>query len=139
MAARRYPITAEVEGRKYSGHWRLMLDGRLCVSWSALREPRIVELSLGETPENVAPLVLKQMVERWLEEQRRPPPKPPKARRRVVKTERREEPADRQTLRKLVAEIAAGDYQDPKGHHLVQNTAYLEAVALLDLQDHLER
>jgi hypothetical protein len=42
-------------------------------------------------------------------------------------------------LRRLVAEIAAGDYRDGLRHRLVRNTAYIEATALLDLRDTLER
>lgn len=39
------------------------------------------------------------------------------------------------TLRTLVAEIAIGNYRDPLGHQLVLNTAYIEAVAMLELGD----
>jgi hypothetical protein len=42
-------------------------------------------------------------------------------------------------LRKLVAEIAAGDYRAQPGMRLTNNTAYLEAVALLETLDILER
>ena len=44
-----------------------------------------------------------------------------------------------EALRRLVAEIAFGSYRDPLGHRLTMNTAYLEAVALLDLSDTLAR
>ena len=43
------------------------------------------------------------------------------------------------TLRRLVAEIAASDYRDHLGHRLTMNTAYLDAVTLLDIRDLLER
>lgn len=50
-----------------------------------------------------------------------------------------EEPSELAALRKLLAEIAAGDYRDRLGHRLVRNTAYLEALALLQLREGLER
>jgi hypothetical protein len=50
-----------------------------------------------------------------------------------------EEPIHVTALRKLAAEIACADYRDPLGHRLVRNTAFLEAVALLQLRDQLER
>lgn len=40
-------------------------------------------------------------------------------------------------LRRLLAEIAMGDYRDKLGHQLVINTAYLEGVATLYLIDTL--
>lgn len=54
-----------------------------------------------------------------------------------------EAPADEDAaltaLRKLVAEIAADDYRAKIGSPLTNNTAYLEAVALLELRETLER
>lgn len=38
-------------------------------------------------------------------------------------------------LRRLVAEIAAGEYRDPLGQRLTLNTAYMEAATLLELRD----
>jgi hypothetical protein len=40
-------------------------------------------------------------------------------------------------LRALVAEIAAGGYRDRLGHQLTHNTAYLQAVAVLAIDDTL--
>lgn len=42
-------------------------------------------------------------------------------------------------LRRLVAEIGAGDYRDRIGHPLRNNTAYLGALALVQVADLLER
>ena len=42
-------------------------------------------------------------------------------------------------LRRLVAEIAADDYRAKIGSPLTNNTAYLAAVAFLELRDLLER
>lgn len=42
-------------------------------------------------------------------------------------------------LRALVAEIAADDYRAKIGSPLTNNTAYLKAIALLELRDTLER
>lgn len=42
-------------------------------------------------------------------------------------------------LRELVAEIAADDYRARIGSPLVNNTAYLKAVALLALRDAMQR
>ena len=39
------------------------------------------------------------------------------------------------TLRRLLAEIAVGDYRDGLGHPLTRNTAYIQAVAMLELVD----
>lgn len=50
-----------------------------------------------------------------------------------------EEDAVTAALRRLVAEIAAGDFRDRNGVGLTNNIAYLEAVALLNLTDLLER
>jgi len=38
-------------------------------------------------------------------------------------------------LSRLLAEIAFGDYRDPLGHRLTMNTAYIEAVTILELTD----
>jgi hypothetical protein len=38
-------------------------------------------------------------------------------------------------LRRLLAEIAVGDYRDRLGQRLTINTAYLEAVTFLELAD----
>jgi hypothetical protein len=43
--------------------------------------------------------------------------------------------SDLDLLRRLVAEIAAGDFRDKLGHRLTMNTAYLEAAAVLEIQD----
>jgi hypothetical protein len=43
------------------------------------------------------------------------------------------------TLRALVAEIAIGDYRDRLGHRLTQNTAYLEALTVLEIREMLEQ
>lgn len=51
----------------------------------------------------------------------------------------REEDSVDTALRRLVAEISVGDYRDPLGHALTLNTAYLKAVATLELNDLLER
>jgi hypothetical protein len=48
-----------------------------------------------------------------------------------------DEPQELTALRRLLAEIAAGDYRDRTGHALVRNTAYLEAVTLLNLRESL--
>lgn len=42
-------------------------------------------------------------------------------------------------LRGLLAEVAVGDYRDKVGNALTNNTAFLEAVAALELLDLLER
>lgn len=51
----------------------------------------------------------------------------------------REEGSVDAALRRLVAEIAVGDYRDRLGQTLTLNTAYLKAVATLELNDLLER
>ena len=38
-------------------------------------------------------------------------------------------------LRRLLAEIAVGDYRDALRHRLVMNTAYIDAVTILELSD----
>lgn len=42
-------------------------------------------------------------------------------------------------LRELVAEIAADDYRARIGSPLINNTAYLKAVALLETRDVMQR
>lgn len=42
-------------------------------------------------------------------------------------------------LRELVAEIAADDYRTRTGSPLTNNTAYLKAVALLELRETMQR
>ena len=41
-------------------------------------------------------------------------------------------------LRRLIAEIAVGDYRDPLHQRLTFNTAYIEGAALLQLNDTLD-
>lgn len=136
MAGPFYPVIAEVEGRRYAGNWTLKQGGRICVAWP--NGSRTVDLADKTRPEARARDVLKDMVADWLEEQRRPPPKPPRRPRPPPTAESGKPPAELDALRALVAEIAAGDYRDPKGHQLVLNTAYLEAIALLELTDYLQ-
>ncbi len=42
-------------------------------------------------------------------------------------------------LAELVHQIAIGQYRDPHGHAAVRNTAFLNAKALVDLQNVLEQ
>lgn len=55
----------------------------------------------------------------------------------AVAAERPEEAHE--VLRKLVAEICAGDYRDPLRQRLTRNTAFLEACAYLQLREVLEQ
>ena len=48
-----------------------------------------------------------------------------------------EEPAALAALRALAAEIAMGGYRDRLGHALTNKTAYLAAVAVLEIDDWL--
>lgn len=60
-----YPVSTEVEGRRYFGQWTLKQGGKLCVCWPAYEAPaRTVDLG-RERPEVIAPLVLRQIVEVW--------------------------------------------------------------------------
>lgn len=70
MAENFHDVSAEVEGRTYTGVWTLKPGGKLCVAWP-LTPVRHVHLPAGRSPEAVAMVELKRMVERWLVDQRR--------------------------------------------------------------------
>jgi hypothetical protein len=63
-----YPVTVEIEGRTYSGHWQLRQGGKLCVGWGFTS--KVVDLD-GERPEGVARRELPKLIRAWERDQER--------------------------------------------------------------------
>ena len=62
-----YPVSVDVEGRRYNGEWVLRQGGKLCVGGAY--GSKTVDLGRAK-PENLAPKVLKELVAAWRKKQK---------------------------------------------------------------------